>query len=74
MGDNDWLVNAFYLVDRLSGVPDAVQLHHPGEDGEMALSARVDRHLLHPHTGHRESPAGRPQNRKIFIFNQYRII
>lgn len=44
--------------DLVPGVPDVVQLHHPGEDGAMAVSAGVDRHLLHNHSGTGESQTG----------------
>lgn len=48
------------VADLLPGVPHVVQLHHPGEDGAMAVSAGVDRHLLHHHSGTGEGPTGKP--------------
>lgn len=52
-------VKCVCVADLLPGVPHVVQLHHPGEDGAMAVSARVDRHLLHCHSGTGEGPTGK---------------
>lgn len=46
------------LSDLLPGVPEFVQLYHTGEDGALAISARVDRHLLHHHSWSGEGATG----------------
>lgn len=41
-----------FYVDGVRWLPDAVQLHRPGQDGPVALSSRVDCHRLHLHQRH----------------------
>lgn len=60
-------INVFHLTDFLFGIFDVVQLHHPGENGTLAINTRVDCHFIHLDIRHRESPAGTcQQNWLIF--------
>lgn len=48
----DAILNDFHLTDFLFGLFDDVQLHHLGENGEMAIDTRVDCHFIHPDIRH----------------------
>lgn len=52
------MLSDMFGTDLIPWVSYAVQLHCPGEDGTLAISARVVGHFLHTDTWPRESKTG----------------
>ena len=46
------MLSDLLLTDFLFGLFDAVQLHHLGENGAMAINTRVDCHFIYPDIRH----------------------